>query len=88
MVVSSLTVMFGYSCLTASARPCQTFVSSGDPDHIDQRRVTSVTAAAAPAAAVVVAAAAGEPQHAEPRDAGSGDPQELPSVERATGCAA
>ena len=82
--------MFGYFCLTASAKPCQTCVSSGDPGpHRPAQGDRLVAAAAAPAAAaVVVAAAAGEPQHAEARDAGSGDPQELPSVERATGCAA
>src|SRR3954470_639631 len=40
VVVSSLTLMFGYLRVTASARPCQILRSSGVSDHIDQRRLT------------------------------------------------
>src|SRR3954454_10303719 len=40
VVVSSLTLMSGYLRVTASARPCQIFCSSGVSDHIDQRRDT------------------------------------------------
>src|SRR3954468_24387256 len=40
VVVSSLTLMSGDLRVTASARPCQIFRSSGVSDHIDQRSVT------------------------------------------------
>src|SRR3954454_3580640 len=42
VVVSSLTLMFGYLRVTASARPCQILRSSGVSDHIDQRRLTGL----------------------------------------------